>query len=119
MIENLTTHKEEGVTGAAGELGLFQLKLATANEIGAALQKAQGVEKPVQLTKETVRDDNALNTTLGTQHLQNLLTRFGGNVRNALGAYKQGAKSVTDRGLSDASEIYADAVLHCESILRM
>jgi RHS repeat-associated protein len=101
----------QGVTGAQGELGLFQLFLSTAQESADKLSLGT-------VTTEQVRDNDALNTRLATNHLQGLIDRFGGDVRKGLGAYKQGAKNVAKNGLSVASQEYADAVLECERRLR-
>jgi O-acetyl-ADP-ribose deacetylase (regulator of RNase III) len=90
-----------GQMGALGELGVFQLKLSTANSVGLGA-----------FTADAVRFDPALNTRLATTHLRSLYNRFG-NLRTALGAYKQGAARTAERGLSPASQLYADAVQRC------
>jgi hypothetical protein len=91
-----------GAVGFQGELGLFQLKLSTANSLG------RGTFKREQLF------DPGLNTQLGTTHLQNLINSFNGDVRTALGAYKQGETGVRKNGLSKSSQEYADGILGCE-----
>jgi soluble lytic murein transglycosylase-like protein len=88
--------------GLQGELGLFQLKPSTARSLG--------LEK---FTNEQLRDDFALNTRLATTYLQQLIDAFGGDVRSGLGAYKQGEKSVKEKGLYPWSQIYADAIERC------
>lgn len=62
--------------------------------------------------------DPARNTRLGTTHLQNLINSFGGDVRIALGAYKQGESGVRKQGLTVQSQEYADAILQCERRLQ-
>ena len=64
--------------GFQDEIGLFQIKLSTTNDLGLGT-----------FTRDQLFDP-ALNTQLGTTHLQNLINSFGGDVRTALGAYKQG-----------------------------
>jgi soluble lytic murein transglycosylase-like protein len=64
--------------GFQGEVGLFQIKPATANSLGLGT-----------FTVEQLKDP-ATNTRLATTHLRNLLSEFNGDVRTALGAYKQG-----------------------------
>jgi len=93
--------------GLAGELGLFQLKPSTARGLG--------LEK---FTNKQLRDDSALNTRLGTTYLQQQIDAFGGNVRSGLGAYKQGARSVRENGLTPRSQIYADAILKCAQSIK-
>jgi len=88
--------------GRQGELGLFQLKLSTANSLGLGT-----------FTRNQMFDP-ALNTQAGTTYLQNLVNSFNGDVRTALGAYKQGPTSVRENGLSKASQEYADGILGCE-----
>ncbi|MGI8734508.1 MAG: transglycosylase SLT domain-containing protein, partial [Pyrinomonadaceae bacterium] len=90
------------LVGLGGELGLFQLKPSTARGLG--------LEK---FTNKQLRDDFALNTRLGTTYLQQQVNAFGGDVRSGLGAYKQGAKSVRENGLTPRSQIYADAIQKC------
>ncbi len=98
-IESGMTPK--GIVGAQGELGLFQIKLRTANSLGEG-----------RFTQDQVLNDPALNTRLGTKHLGQLYGRFG-NVREALGAYKQGEFGVANNGLTVASQEYADRVIGC------
>ncbi|MEO7969931.1 MAG: transglycosylase SLT domain-containing protein, partial [bacterium] len=59
-----------------------------------------------------------LNTQLGTTHLQNLVNSFGGDLRTALGAYKQGESGVRNNGLTVQSQEYADAILKCAQALQ-
>ena len=92
-------------TGFQKEIGLFQLKYETANEVAKSL--GEGPYSREQLY------DPALNTRLATTFLRNLIEAFDGDVRTALGAYKQGPSSVRKRGLSVASQEYADAILGC------
>jgi RHS repeat-associated protein len=86
--------------GKKGEVGLFQLKESTAGEVvGRDVTRAELL-------------DPAFNTRVATQRLQSLIDRFG-DVRTALGAYKQGVSGVINKGLSEASQVYADSVLKC------
>jgi soluble lytic murein transglycosylase-like protein len=48
---------------------------------------------------------------VGVAFLAHLLRRFGGDVRLALGAYYQGAKSVRERGLIPETRRYVANVL--------
>jgi soluble lytic murein transglycosylase-like protein len=95
-----------GAVGRQGELGLFQIKLSTANSLGL------GTFNRDQLF------DPGLNTQVATTHLQNLINSFNGDVRTALGAYKQGEAGVRKRGLSKASQEYADGILGCERAIQ-
>jgi YD repeat-containing protein len=88
--------------GFQKEIGLFQIKLSTANDLGSGTFTRQQVFDP------------ALNTRLATTHLQKLVNSFNGDVRTALGAYKQGETGVRKRGLTKASQEYADGILECE-----
>jgi soluble lytic murein transglycosylase-like protein len=91
--------------GRQGELGLFQIKLATANSLGlGTFTKAQVLSPP-------------LNTQLATMHLQSLVNSFGGDLGKALGAYKQGESGVRNNGLTVQSQEYADAILKCAQSL--
>ena len=90
------------LVGLQGELGLFQLKPSTARSVG--------LEK---FTNQQLRDDFALNTRVATTYLQRNIDAFGGYLRMGLGAYKQGAASVSKSGLSANSQVYADAIIQC------
>lgn len=96
------------LTGLAGELGLFQLKPATARSVSSE-----------KFTNTQLRDDFALNTRVGSAYLQKQVDAFGGDLRSGLGAYKQGAKSVKENGLSARSQIYADAIQKCASSMKL
>jgi hypothetical protein len=96
-----------GAVGAQNELGLFQLKLSTANSLGLG-----------SFTRSQLLTDGALNTRLGTTHMQNLINSFAGSIRTALAAYKQGESGVRNRGMTTKSQQYADAILECERLLR-
>ena len=104
------------ITGIAGyptadlnrqDLGLFQVQPATGNTLGIG-----------NYTREAIRDDDALNTQMATTHLQNLVNKYG-DLRTALGTYKQGVGNTARRisgklnPLSPASEGYADDILEC------
>lgn len=97
--------------GLQGELGLFQLFLSTAKEVA----KRIGIEN---ITKKLLLTDPGLNTQIATSYLQQLVDAFNGDVRTALGAYKQGRRSVLQVGLSKSSQEYADGVLACAQELQ-
>ena len=97
--------------GLQGELGLFQLFLSTAKEVA----KRIGIEN---ITKKLLLTDPGLNTQIATSYLQQLVDAFNGDVRTALGAYKQGRRSVLQVGLSKSSQEYADGVLACAEELQ-
>jgi soluble lytic murein transglycosylase-like protein len=90
---------------------LFQLFLSTAKEVA----KRIGIEN---ITKKLLLTDPGLNTQIATSYLQQLVDAFNGDVRTALGAYKQGRRSVLQVGLSKSSQEYADGVLACAQELQ-
>lgn len=100
--------------GRQGEIGLFQVKPTT----GVEVAKQLGFGKiSVGQMRERLKDP-AFNTQMGTAYLQNLVNAFNGDVRTALGAYKQGARLVRENGLSKASQEYADGILGCERAIQ-
>jgi hypothetical protein len=84
--------------GAQGEIGLFQVKLSTANGLGL------GTFTKADLLRADV------NTRVGTYYLQTLVDSYG-DLRTALGAYKQGNSA--KNGLTVSSQEYADGILKC------
>lgn len=92
--------------GAQHELGLFQIKLSTANGLGLG-----------KFTKQQVLMQNGLNTRLATTHLQVLINKFAGNVRMALAAYKQGETRLAREGMTHNAQVYVDSIIRCETIL--
>ena len=84
--------------GPLDEIGLFQLRPATANELAG---------RP--LSPEELRDA-ALNTRLATRYLGRL-NRYFQNTRTALGAYNLGIGRTQREGLYPIAQIYADAIL--------
>jgi len=90
--------------GLQKEQGLFQLKVSTANGLGLG-----------QFTASQLHDA-ALNTQLATTRLRNLIDMFDGDLRTALGSYKQGEFGVKKKGLTSASQLYADQILKCAEI---
>jgi hypothetical protein len=89
------------VMGAKGEVGLLQIKPSTASSLGLGTFSVDQLK------------DVATNVKAATRHLGNLSDTFGGDLRQALGAYKQGEAGVINKGLSVASQEYADEILGC------
>lgn len=86
------------LAGTLDEIGLFQLRPATARDIA---------RRPV--TPAELRDP-ALSTRLATRYLQ-FLERYFGQRRYALAAYNQGMGRTTRDGLTPIAQLYADAIL--------
>lgn len=86
------------LAGTLDEIGLFQLRPATARDIA---------RRPV--TADELRDA-ALSTRLATRYLQRL-ERYFGERRRALAAYNQGMGRTTRDGLTPMAQVYADAIL--------
>jgi RHS repeat-associated protein len=101
----------QGIEGLTGDLGLFQIQFPSAQDAAKRMNIGS-------ITRDQVRDNDSLNTQLATNHLQNLINQFGGDVRTALGAYKQGRRNVLRHGLTVRSQEYADAILKCEQLLQ-
>jgi hypothetical protein len=98
------------VTGDRGELGLLQIKPHVARAV------AKEISEP-PFTNAQLRDNTGLNVRLATSYLRSFLRgeRSASNVREALGAYKQGPSAFKQMTVS--SQEYADAVLGCFNIL--
>lgn len=90
------------LSGEIDEIGLFQLRPATANDQGF------GPIAPQRLR------DAATNTRLATRYLGTLKLYFG-DLRLALIAYNQGPGRTQREGLYPSAQIYADAILRAAS----
>lgn len=86
------------LAGTLDEIGLFQLRPATAQDL------ARRPVTPAQLR------DPALSTRLATRYLE-YLERYFGERRRALAAYNQGMGRTTRDGLTPSAQVYADAIL--------
>lgn len=86
------------LAGPVDEVGLFQLRPETAQDVAG---------RPV--TPEELRDP-ALSTRLGTRYLRQL-RRYFGDTRTALGAYNLGPGRTEREGLYPIAQIYADGIL--------
>ncbi len=109
--------------GAQGELGLFQIKYATAIEVVDKLFSNSRIPSiSGLLTPDMVRNNDGINTTIATLHLQNLIDnrKESGReaIRGGLAAYNLGESKYNKLGLIQIAELYADAVLNCESLLQ-
>lgn len=92
--------------GGLDEIGLFQIRPATANDQGF------GIIAPERLR------DSATNTRLATLYLGRLQLHFA-DLRVALAAYNQGPGRTEREGLYPSAQIYADAILRAASHSRM
>lgn len=86
------------LAGPVDEVGLFQLRPGTAQDVAGRM-----------LTPAELRDP-ALSTRLGTRYLKQL-RRYFGDTRTALGAYNLGPGRTEREGLYPIAQIYADGIL--------
>ncbi|MEQ8765967.1 MAG: lytic transglycosylase domain-containing protein [Planctomycetota bacterium] len=90
LVQAVAIQESRGDPGArshADAIGLMQLRLETAREIGASLG--------VTIDGEERLEDPALNLRLGCQYLAGLLRRFEGDLVLALAAYNSGPTRVS------------------------
>jgi soluble lytic murein transglycosylase-like protein len=87
----------QAARGSAGEIGIFQLKPSTANEVGKNPFDTQG------------------NIEGGVLYLKKQFDRFG-NWWVALAAYNGGARNVERGTVSNAAQTYADSVLSASGV---
>lgn len=83
---------DQSARGSAGEIGIFQLKPTTAQEVGVNPYTVEG------------------NIEGGIAYLKKQFDRFG-NWWDALAAYNGGARHVQDGTISTAAKQYASSVL--------
>src|SRR5205085_2820696 len=93
-----------GQTKAEPERGLFQLKPSTANGLGAGHFSIEQLYKP------------AVNTRLASIYLKQLTSQFG-NLRTALGAFKEGPTNMKNDGFYPHTTVYVDAILRCSQLI--
>ncbi|MBW3635779.1 MAG: transglycosylase SLT domain-containing protein [Armatimonadetes bacterium] len=97
---------QPALQGEIDEIGLFQLRPATADDQGF------GPIAPQRLR------DAATNTRLATRYLGRLKFYFG-DLRVALAAYNQGPGRTERDGLYPSAQIYADAIIRAASHPRL